>query len=590
MNLRKPVIAALVAGIMFLLWLGDRHFTRSSTVRDVREARLIYFDAVDATGVELKNRHGRFVLEKRGGDTWWLVEPVEVLADQGQVEAMIDNMMGARKADRFKADDLSRYGLENPSPIITIIGNVGTEEQRETILLGSDANRPGRIYGMIEDNNEVFSTGDWVRSHTLRDLDLLRDKRILRVDPDGVESIALKTRDGSTLITKTNRFVIPWEIRELSAPAETRFVERILANLSQAPATQIIDSPTTSTAELGLVEPPLTVQLETIDGSMSLVIGERDGDEWYATSSTQPGVITLRTRYISDLLQPASAWKSTRFLWHAPEKWKRVRTLAGNSEMNLVRGENSLWLFEESPDLPVDPRKLQVFFKALADLSANPGSTAPVADERDIGVREGTYRVEITCSDGSIEGFAAGKVNPSEGIQWLLRLQDQASGTIQAEDYHRTFAFRKDLQDRRVLSAFASQVAKVEMAFPKILGSSRTHSLINETGTWKIRSPAGRTFVPSPDAVAFFLEASESLEWDGLAVLKDEEPERIFRFLDGDDELIAEIETYTDKDGNLFVKASGRVFYPVERVYQAFDLSLSALLSQNSETSGEKNQ
>ncbi len=578
MSPRKPLIAALAMAAMFLLWMADRNMVRNSAITDVRDARLIYFDAVDATRVELENVHGRFVLEKRDGDVWWLVEPVEVPADRVQVGAMIDNLMGAKKVERFAAKDLAPYGLDDPSPVITVFGNVAGEAVEETIMLGGDANRPGRIYGMTEGEDRVFAVGDWVRSHTLRDLDLLRDRRILRFDPDGVASFTVGTPDGSTTLVRSDRFAVPWEIQELGAPADTRFVERVLATLSEAPATTIDDEPTSSTAALGLERPRLTVELDANEGARALSLGKREGDEWFARSSTQPGVLTIRTRYVADLLQPPKAWVTGRFVWHAPKNWRRIRTAAGNTETNLVRDEEGgEWYFEESPDLRIDPRKLSAFIDAISELRAGSAGGLAGAGEREAGVRDGTFRIEIEMADGATEGFAAGKLDTTEGVQWLLRLQDGFAGTIRAEDFHRVFVFRKDLQDRRVAEPFAERVRRVELTYFDSLGTNLVYNVVNESGVWKVRLADGRVRVPPGQAVETFLRASEDLEWEDPAVLQDQKPVGVLRYFGEDDTEIVVIRVFADKDGVPFMQVGKVVFYPVADAFRNFNLSTRTL-------------
>lgn len=581
MSLRKPLIAALVAALMFLAWLGDRTATRNARLREVVQARLIPFDAMDATRVTLDNEKGRFVVERRGDD-WFVTEPVEVLADATQVRTLIDTLHAAKKMEPFEADSLAPYGLDEPSPTVTVEGTLDGEKVERRVLLGADSSRVGRIYAMTEGDEEVSSVGNWVRGHAARGLDLLRDKTLLRFEKGNVESFAVSTAGATLTVERVENLGTPWRVAETGAPASAQVVDRALSALSAGRVVRVEDSPTTPLAELGLERPTAEARFKLTEGERTLKLGARvEGENaFYALSSEQPGVCVVAARNVADLLLPAGEWTTAQFVWHGPTEFARVTASAGSGSMTLLPAPDGSWTFADMPDVPVHPDKAKAFIDALAALAGTKREAAYAGteeDDRRFGFRQGTYRVEIETKDGKREGFVQGRTDTVEGTTWMKRLQDATAWSMPADQLHRVVKLRRDLEDRRVAPDFVGKVASMKLTFFEAMEKEVSLLVEKRNDVWRILTPGQSTLVADVPSVETFLRTVRELEWADIAVLKGQKPRQRHEFLDVDGKVVYWIEVYRDGE-KWFFRAPDNLFFAPPEQAQALDAALTLLI------------
>jgi len=535
---RKPVIAALVAALLFAVYLADRQRT---SVENLAAIRLIDFDEMDAVSLVLHNENGDTELEKRPNGEWWITAPRELRADRDQVRAIIENIRGARKGSVFQADDLGDYGLASPDARVELRAVVGGERREIAIDFGDDAPQVGQVYACLAGTNEVFTVGDWVRGHARRGVGALRDHTLLSIKPDEVERIEVETARGSFVVQRTpdsSRWLIP----EWKRPADQAFVSRVLTVLSTARALSIEDNPTTSTAKLGLEPPRLEVRLSGGGREEFLAIGSpMPGEDAFPVQSTmQPSLAIARAASLREVLQPLSAWGSKRFVWMPRGDIARVETRSGDSRMTLVRTGDD-WIFASAPDMPVHPRKLEEFLQALEILQGGRLVAEDVTDPDDLveyGFREEGYEALVTSVDGRVEGLRQGRTDTAEGLVYLLRVQDDSVWTvdfIEAQHYTR---FRDGLADNRIHHGFADRTTRIVVRLPD---GDRIVEKRNDV--WRLETPGGASTILSAVAVRAFLTAVEELEWSSEIVGTVDAPVKArMEFLDADGEALHFVE------------------------------------------------
>ncbi len=589
MSIRKPIIAALIAMILFVCYVADRHYIQSIRLQEIELARLINFDANDATRVELDNEDGHFVLEKRDGDQWWLLEPREMLADQAQVVAMIDNFHGAKKNEEFKTDDLSKYGLDEPSPVVQVFGRRDGKDQQFTVFLGNDANRMGRVYGMIDGQGTVFTTGDWVRNQANKSLKILRDKQLLHTRAESIESIHVEARANEFSITRADDSVTGWWMNEADRPADKQFVERVVNLLASARAVDVFDEVTTSTVQLGFDRPLVNLSLQTLKGEQFLTIGNKlpGTEDFYVRSTAQPTLAIVRGRYVTDMMMPESKWGSGRFVWHRPSDFARIETQSGNTTMAVVRDSQGDWKFDEFDGIPIHPVKMQAFLDALSAIAGqNQVAESPsLSDEKSkFGLRDESYTVRITLKDGSVEGLVQGSLIPSDGTVHLKRLQDDSIWLTNAEVMHTVRKFRRDLEDRRIETGYAEKTKRIVL----VVGATKV-TFVEENNVWKMKMPGKPVAVLPTTDVQRFLFLAEELEWDNeLASVTDQVMNMRIEFYDGDGAMLHWIDVLTNNIDSKIIRTNQGIYTPDQNELFQMDLGMATLLELGKADSEKK--
>jgi hypothetical protein len=147
----------------------------------LRDKTLLQFDTaeVKALQVQLAEAEPEVVRLQRQDDTWQIVQPRELPADDLNVDRLL-NTLSRLQAVEFPAetkDELAPYGLEQPSARLTVELEGG---KTLNVALGSE--KDGQVYVITSEHPAVAtlltSTADILRS----DLEELRDHRIARLN------------------------------------------------------------------------------------------------------------------------------------------------------------------------------------------------------------------------------------------------------------------------------------------------------------------------------------------------------------------------------------------------------------------------
>ncbi|MEQ8821600.1 MAG: DUF4340 domain-containing protein [Sumerlaeia bacterium] len=550
MTARRPVIAALVAALLFGLFLADRTVTRRAAQDAALAVRLMDFDESTATRVELTNTSGTYVLEKRGEDNWWLTEPREQRAETAQVRALIDNIRGAKKLSPFEVSDLAEYGLAEPLPTITIEGTSAGEPREVTVLLGDATPQIGRYYAKLASEDGIFTVNDWIRNQAEKDLAILRYKGIASFDPWEVNEVAVQS-GGETVRLSRAEDGGRWLIEGSAVPADQDLAEAALQALASTRALRIDDAPTSTAAELGFESPLAQISVHDGDAQQEVTIGKKIGGEAELTvrSTDQPGLAIVRAAALGDFLRPAADWTSKGFLWSDIADVRRVTTQSGTAEMALLQDEEGNWSFEGMEDVPVRNVKLAEFLNALATVRARRvvAANATTAEEKArYGLTRPSLELRIETRDNlPDQGLLLGRSDPAEGIAYAQRIQDGAILALDFTDPSRLYRFRADLQDRRINPGFGGRVAHIEIA-----NADREISVAREGGVWKLAAQ-GQLVASLPDArVAAFIGAAEDLEWTSQLQSGEElTPNIRFDFFDENGDRIAFLHVAEDAAG-----------------------------------------
>jgi hypothetical protein len=126
------------------------------------------------------------------GEKWKLDSPIRARADKAAVDTLLKRVLDLKVAEFWREGqpDLNVLGLTSPSFRITIVSSGGRDE----LLLGrpvDPAARPDVYYAKRDDNATVFTVHvdgiDIMRNAQVE----LRDRRVVEVDPERVQSIVL---------------------------------------------------------------------------------------------------------------------------------------------------------------------------------------------------------------------------------------------------------------------------------------------------------------------------------------------------------------------------------------------------------------
>jgi hypothetical protein len=261
------------------------------------EARVKVFDKLDTNTIDdikLKGSAGEQTHLKKNGNAWQIVEPLQSSADETEVTGVVTNI-GTLEAERTVDEapkDLAKYGLAQPKVEVEFTADKNTRK----LLIGSKTVTGGGLYAKLANQNKVVLIPAYLESTFDRTTFQLRDKSILKVDRDKVDSLEIDTAGSGTGKTATPgttlKFAKQGDSWKMTAPVAARTdstaVDTLIGRIASGQMKSLA-SPDANAADLakyGLARPEIQVTLGAGSARSALLIGK--AAEGAAAPSTPP--------------------------------------------------------------------------------------------------------------------------------------------------------------------------------------------------------------------------------------------------------------------------------------------------------------
>jgi len=300
----------------------------SKSLNDVRSRVLFGFTADQIKRVVIGHADGSQMELVHSFNGWTITKPTNYPADPAAVRKLLDALATMRIADFADEHptDLSSYGLEQPSLTIELYGDKATD--RESLAVGIKQPVAGSDAVFVrrgEGDRPVCTVASYIVSVVSKSFDDLRDKTVMRFNPDAVARVTLIGGPVSLVLERAGKE--RWQVRSQGrvAAAETTVAESLLTQLQGLKGTRIVEDPMTDPKRYGMVNPNLTATLADASGkdlgtiNLSLIemtVGSQDPsqkptrqDAGYATSTADQAVYEIPADLVTDLEGTASRLK-----------------------------------------------------------------------------------------------------------------------------------------------------------------------------------------------------------------------------------------------------------------------------------------
>ena len=166
----------------------------NKTVNDLRVRDLMAFKLDDVQKLIIARDNGQTVEIDRDGDNWKIVKPAPSPADDTAVRMALGTLVNARATD-FVSDapaNVAQYGLEKPHLTATVVLKNG---EQQSMLFGFKQAGEGKsgIYVRRGERAPVYAVAEYVMTSLDKSPLDFRDKTIVKVDPESVETVKVKT-------------------------------------------------------------------------------------------------------------------------------------------------------------------------------------------------------------------------------------------------------------------------------------------------------------------------------------------------------------------------------------------------------------
>ena len=315
-------------------------------------------EAVQAVSLRTDSLHVRLQRQEKG--KWRITEPVEVAADSGKVSDLLRSLTQDQiQGFPDKPASLKMVGLDPPRGEIRLTLDGGTEA---TLLLGErEKKEKGGVYARRSGEEQVLVLKETFLKEIPKQVADLRDRTLLALDREKVNTIELETPKGRTVLSKAED---TWGIKEPEeASADQRMINDLLWDLTTTRVKEFVDDDAKTLKPYGLDAPPVTVRLLDPQGKplSTLTLARASNDEGaYVRVGDSQAVTLVEARLYERLDKGPFDFRLRQLL--SFETWDVGKMeLSRNGQEILLEKRKDEWELKK-------PKQVKAKYSAVIDL------------------------------------------------------------------------------------------------------------------------------------------------------------------------------------------------------------------------------
>jgi len=372
-------LAALVIFAALLTWVLTHERGRVS-----EEGEVFRLSPQQITKLEVNQDDKKLALERRN-QQWYIVEPLQGLADTDKVDQMLDTLTRLKPGKREKQDLTNPdYGLDKPVLTVTFHTTAG---QATTVKLGAQTPAGGEHFATITGRSELYLIKSSFKTAMEKSADDLRDKKLVHLKKDDVRQLKIEQPETTIIAERISAGdTHHWRLHQPVETAADRFVlEDVVEGIIRAKAADFVDRPE-DLSSVGLDKPQATVSLTTKDGQeQTFCVGkqiQREVPKEYGEGTEQKRVVYVdiqqRPQLLlvqEDLLKQVSKslfdLRDKTILDFAKEKVLQVKVQA-KQKLNFAanKNEDGEWILEAPAGIKANGSKIDDILWDLDSLRA----------------------------------------------------------------------------------------------------------------------------------------------------------------------------------------------------------------------------
>jgi len=403
------VIFAALAGVLY--WSDHRKPSAEAAKPEADAAPpILKLDEGSITKLELKKKDATPILLTKSGSDWKIAEPKPLGADQNTVSGMLSTI-SALNSDRIVEDhgtDLQRYGLSAPAFEVDV-----TERDNKTqhLLLGDETPTGSAVYAALVGDPRIFTIASYQKTSLDKNLNDLRDKRLLTESPDKVSRIEISGKNGDIELGRNKN---DWQIlKPKPMRADTYAVSGLVSKLTEARMDLSGADSETKDADSAFAKgtPVATVKVTDESSTQELQL-RKDKDIYYAKSSVVDGAYKVSSDLGDAVAKKVDDLRDKKLFDFGYAQPNKVEIHTGSNNYWLLRSGQDWW----NNGKKMDADGVSSVISDLRDLSAekfvDSGFTTPEI-EATVSYEDGKRTEKVSISKSATNYIAKREGDPT---------------------------------------------------------------------------------------------------------------------------------------------------------------------------------
>ncbi len=291
----KGLLIAVVLLVILggLIWWSNKKQVAASKSPATTETKILSIPEDQIQEIRIQHANGDVVDMRRDSGKWRLVQPKELPADSDASTSLVSAVTSvtADKTIEDKATDVSPYGLNHPTLDVTVTKKDGTKSE---LLIGDDTPNNSGSYAKLPNDPRVFTVLSFVKTSLDKNLNDLRDKRLLTFDSDKLTRVELAAKGQPVEFSKNGQN--EWQIvKPRPLRADNAQVETLVGKLKDAKMDTSVSAEDAKKAASAFASGTKVATATVTDssGTQTLEIRKDKDKNYYAKSSAVEGIYKI---------------------------------------------------------------------------------------------------------------------------------------------------------------------------------------------------------------------------------------------------------------------------------------------------------
>src|SRR5688500_4562008 len=289
-----------------IAWYAYYDSTKGPIDDSPKRDKVFTVEAEKIGELEIKSESGDRTTLRRKGTEWEIVQPVAAPTDQAAVSGITSNLtsLEIQRVIDEKPADLKEYGLAEPRVEVAFTA----DGQQRRLQLGQKTPSGSDVYAKLADAPKVFLVSSYVDSTFNRNTFDLRDKSVLELDREKIDTMEVTAAGRTTRFEKKSG---EWQMAQPPAGrADVSAIDGLVSRVSSVQMKSVVPD-ATDLKKYGLDKPAVSVRLGSGSSQATLLIGgaaEAEGSV-YAKDVSRPAVFTIDSTLVEDLKKDPSEYR-----------------------------------------------------------------------------------------------------------------------------------------------------------------------------------------------------------------------------------------------------------------------------------------
>lgn len=224
-RLVKTFFPLIILGTLSLVYYYDTKKKETNENLRKETASIFKFNPKDIGAMEICSSGDIIYIEKDNDGNWQMLKPLKDRGDEEVIEGILERLKEIKSLKEItpSGDNLSAYGLDNPSISFKLYGNNG-DNPLVSAGIGLDSIITSAVYVKVENDPVIHYVTDRIKTILKRVPYELRNKKLITIPSTEVEEIEFQRGENKFIIKKTP---LGWS---MNYPYQCRSSESIIFN------------------------------------------------------------------------------------------------------------------------------------------------------------------------------------------------------------------------------------------------------------------------------------------------------------------------------------------------------------------------